>query len=112
MLLKLGASKIFDPAQADLSGISGKKGDLVVSKVVQKAFIDLNEGGVEAAAATYVGTYFNRCYSCFNFDYAGVVLTSVISQPPKDVVFNRPFIYYILYKKCIIFAGRVKNPKY
>ncbi|KAJ3644601.1 hypothetical protein Zmor_022321 [Zophobas morio] len=61
-----------------------------------KAFIDLNEGGVEAAAATYVG----------------VVLTSVISQPPKDVVFNRPFIYYILYKKCIIFAGRVKNPKY
>ncbi|KAJ3644600.1 hypothetical protein Zmor_022320 [Zophobas morio] len=58
-LQSLGASKIFDPAQADLSGISGKKGDLVVSKVVQKAFIDLNEGGVEAAAAT---CRFNFCH--------------------------------------------------
>lgn len=40
--------------EADLSGIAGEKGDLVISNIVQKSFIDVSEEGVEAAAATYI----------------------------------------------------------
>ena len=40
--------------EADLSGIAANKGDLTVGEVVQKTFIDVNEEGVEAAAATEV----------------------------------------------------------
>jgi serpin B len=49
--------KIFNETEADLSGISGEKGDLIVSQVAQKTFIDVSEEGVEAAAATFVGEY-------------------------------------------------------
>jgi serpin B len=53
--LQIGVTRIFDQGDVDLSGIAGVKGELVVNKVVQKSFIEVNEQGVEAAAATYVG---------------------------------------------------------
>lgn len=48
--------KAFTP-DADLSGIAGEKGDLSISKVLQKSFINVTESGTEAAAAT-AGIYF------------------------------------------------------
>jgi serpin B len=46
--------KIFDAQEADLSGIAGEKGALIVNEVAQKTFIGVNEEGVEAAAGTFV----------------------------------------------------------
>jgi serine protease inhibitor len=50
--LQLGVHRIFSDDDADLSGISGEKGDLLVNEILQKTFIDVSEEGVEAAAAT------------------------------------------------------------
>jgi serpin B len=55
----MGVNKAFDQSQADLSGIAGKKGDLIIDKIAQKTFIDVAEQGVEAAAADY---YCKRLY--------------------------------------------------
>uniref|UniRef100_A0A914VDW4 Serpin domain-containing protein n=1 Tax=Plectus sambesii TaxID=2011161 RepID=A0A914VDW4_9BILA len=50
-LSSLGMTDLFDPVMADLSKITGDK-DLVVSAVIHKAFIEVNEQGSEAAATT------------------------------------------------------------
>ena len=47
----MGMPLAFDSAEADFSGMTGKR-DLFLSAVVHKAFIDVNEEGTEAATAT------------------------------------------------------------
>ena len=47
----LGVHAAFDPGLADLSGMSDAT-PLAISQVVQKAMIDVNEQGIEAAAAS------------------------------------------------------------
>lgn len=52
---QLGIKAIFDPKNSGLNRIFQNEEPLVVSKAIQKAFIEVNEEGAEAAAAT--GTY-------------------------------------------------------
>ena len=51
ILIHMGMPDMFDERVADFSGVSGEK-DLHVSNIFHKSFIDVNEGGSEAAAAT------------------------------------------------------------
>lgn len=89
----MGVTDVFDMGSADLSGISGKR-DLFVSLVVQKAFIEVNEEGAEAAAAT--GAVMN--------------MRSMVIDP--EFLCNRPFYYMIRERSSgqVLFSGRVVNP--
>ena len=92
-LAKMGMPDAFGP-DADFSGIDGKK-DLYISAVVHKAFVDVNEEGTEAAAAT------------------GVVM-KLTSMPVSPRVFcaDHPFLFLIRHNSSgsILFIGRVVNP--
>jgi serpin B len=92
-LIGLGMSDMFSAGSADFSGINGKRG-LFVSEVVQKALIEVNEEGSEAAAATAVGMSFRS------------------TGGPKLFLANHPFIFYIRDKTTgmLLFQGRVVNP--
>jgi serpin B len=89
----LGMKKAF--GDADFSGISTSM-DLSISDVVHKTFLDLDENGTEAAAATAVEMR--------------------DSAAPIDIVnvsFDRPFIVSIVDKKTktLVFLGRILEPK-
>ena len=93
-LISLGMVDAFDPNKADFSGMDGKK-DLYISNVYHQAFVDVNEEGTEAAAAT------------------GLVVMQ--TSLPVDVVemnVNRPFIFLIYDQETesILFMGRILKP--
>jgi serpin B len=91
----LGARAAFDPDQADLSGIDGRR-DLYISDVFHKAFVKVDEKGTEAAAATG----------------AVVGVTSAPAQPPVEFKMDRPFLFAIRERQSglVLFAGRVVDP--
>jgi serpin B len=91
-LVEMGMPLAFSE-DADFSGIvSG--GGLRISTVIHKAFIDVDEVGTEAAAATAVGLNESEVPS-FSFRA------------------DRPFLYVIRDKKLgsILFQGRVSDPR-
>lgn len=96
-LQALGIARLFDDARADLSGMAGRPGDLAVSAVVHKAFVEVAEEGTEAAAATAVA-----------------VRMTAIRPPERHVVFraDRPFAYLIRETGTgtVLFAGVVARP--
>ena len=54
-LKNLGMTDVFDPKKADLSGIANiLLENLFVAKALQKAYVDVNEKGTEAAAVTAI----------------------------------------------------------
>jgi serpin B len=97
ILSELGMPAAFDPDRADFSGMSTQD-RVFISAVLHKAFVDVNEEGTEAAAATGVA----------------VGIKSAIS-PHEPIVFraDRPFLFLIVdnRSKSILFIGRVVNPR-
>jgi len=94
VLQSMGMTDAFS-RNADFSGMTGGK-DLFISAVVHKAYVDVNEEGTEAAAAT------------------GVTMKLLsIPAPPARFVADHPFMFLIQDNKTgnILFIGRVMNPK-
>ena len=93
-LALMGMPDAFDPELADFSAMVGHK-ELYISAVIHKAFLEVNEEGSEAAAAT------------------GVVVgvTSIAPSPPIFKA-DHPFVFFIRDNKSqsILFLGRVLNP--
>jgi serpin B len=92
-LAALGLTDAFDARLADFSGISAQP--LYISDVVHKAFVEVNEEGTEAAAAT------------------GVMMRATsIGAPPKTFRADRPFVFLIRENESgnILFMGRVADP--
>ena len=85
---------------ADFSKMS-KEVQLYISKVIHKAFIDVNEEGTEAAAATAVLMF---------------KTTNNEDNEPERYTFNadHPFIYIIQHKQtgAVLFMGSVDSPSY
>jgi serpin B len=71
--------------------------DLKIDEVIHKAFIEVNETGTEAAAATAVI----------------MVLKSALGEQPVRFIADHPFIYFIMDKTTggIVFMGRLVNPE-
>jgi serpin B len=82
---------------ADFSGIDGGTGYLYISLVIHKAFVDVNETGTEAAAATV----------------AVEALGMEPRQPPVVFHADHPFLFLICDNRSgsILFLGRLINPK-
>jgi serine protease inhibitor len=96
VLSDMGMGVAFDPDEADFSKINPEQ-QIFISMVKQQAYIDVNEEGTEAAAAT--------------------VVEMELTAMPDDLIYftvNRPFLFVIKEKdtNSIIFIGRVMKPGY
>ncbi|NXE15189.1 ILEU inhibitor, partial [Lophotis ruficrista] len=91
-LAAMGLLDVFDRDKADLSGMSGAR-DLFLSKIVHKAFVEVNEEGTEAAAAT-----------------AGIAMLCLAIE--EDFNADHPFLFFIRHNptQSILFVGRYASP--
>ena len=92
-LQALGLTLPFSSA-ADFSRLSAER--LRLDKVIQKAFIAVDEEGTEAAAATEIG---------------GVGMGR--SAPPVEMTIDHPFVYILRDRRdgSVLFMGRVITPR-
>ncbi|KAK9961519.1 hypothetical protein ABG768_009303 [Culter alburnus] len=89
LLISMGMEDVF--GNADLSGMSSNN-DLVLSKMIHKAFVEVNEEGTEAAAAT-----------------GDIIFTDSACQ---FFIADHPFLFFIRHNptKSILFYGRFCSP--
>jgi serpin B len=94
ILTEMGMPIAFTP-QADFSGIAGLQKNPWIDNVIHQSFVDVDEAGTEAAAATAV-----------------VMVESAAPENPVEVTIDRPFIFLIrdIETNSILFVGRVLNP--
>merc|ERR1712227_1056139 len=93
-LKNMGMSDMFEAGTADFSGIDGTK-NLYVAFVKQKVFIEVNEEGSEAAAASGMG-----------------MMMRSMPLPPEEFTVDHPFIFFIRDKLTgmLLFQGRISDP--
>nr|XP_055067485.1 leukocyte elastase inhibitor-like isoform X1 [Misgurnus anguillicaudatus] len=95
LLVKLGMVDAFEKGKANFSDLSHNN-DLVVSEVIHKTFVEVNEEGTEAAAAT------------------GMVCRTLMGRFGISKAFNadHPFLFFIRHNptNTILFYGRFCSP--
>jgi serpin B len=99
-LIQLGMPLAFDDEQADFTGIHVFKSPadrLLISNVFHKAFVEVDEKGTEAAAATAVS----------------MTRAGGAPQEPALFVVDRPFLFVLHDTRsgAVLFMGRVTEPK-
>ncbi|CAB1349649.1 unnamed protein product [Coregonus sp. 'balchen'] len=93
LLVSMGMTDAFDDSKSDFSGMSPSN-DLVLSEVIHKAFVEVNEEGTEAAGAT-----------------AAIMMMRCAMRTPKFVA-DHPFLFFIRHNptQSILFYGRYCSP--
>lgn len=97
----LGLKDAFDPKRADFSGMDGRAHWLCLSAVLHKAFVEVNETGTEAVAAT-LSMSLEAC---------------MVARPVTRKWFlfraDHPFLFLIRERATgsLLFMGRVVNPQ-
>ena len=101
-LKTLGLAEAFDRERADFRPIASTLFGLPIEELwiedaVQKAFIEVNEEGSEAAAATAI---------------IGAGVATSAPPPPVEITIDRPFIFLLRHSEtgAVLFMGRVLNP--
>ncbi|XP_075891846.1 leukocyte elastase inhibitor A-like [Nelusetta ayraudi] len=94
VLVSLGMVDAFSASLSDFTGMSPDQ-SLTLSDAVHKAYVEVNEKGTEAAAAT------------------GVVVSTTMYIPPKEFTADHPFLLFIQHNpsRSILFAGRYCSPE-
>ena len=103
-LMAMGIPDAFDDQAANFSGMDGQicrsRGDicLLISDVLHKAFVSVDEAGTEAAAATAV--------------IVGVTRAVIAEPEPIEMVVDRPFVFLIRDRTTgtLLFVGRMLEP--
>ena len=94
---ELGMPSAFGPAAADLTGFtdSPEGSGFYITTIAHKAFVEVNEEGSEAAAATAVVGGFRRA-----------------APAPAMFIANRPFLFAIRHQALglLLFLGRLTQP--
>ena len=97
VLKAMGMTDAFDANTADFSGMAGPKAGLRIDAVLHKAFLEVNEEGTEAAAATAV--------------VMRLETASISSRPPPVFQADHPFLFLIRdHSGNVLFLGRLSNP--
>jgi len=93
LLQKMGIIDAFIPWVANFSGMDGTK-DLFIDKALHQSFIEVNEEGTEAAAAT------------------SIIMALTATPDQNEFIADHPFIFLIQHKEtgALLFMGRVMNP--
>jgi serpin B len=93
MLESMGMKDAFSANLADFSGMTGDQ-SLFLSNVIHKAFVEVNEEGTEAAAAT------------------GAVMSLTMVKEKKVFLADHPFLFFIRDRESgsILFMGRFAVP--
>ena len=96
-LSAMGMPSAFSASAADFSGMDGQR-DLFISKVIHKAYVNVDEAGTEAAAATAI-----------------TMSPTAVLRPKQPAEFkaDHPFIYLLRETQsgAILFMGRYLGPQ-
>jgi serpin B len=95
-LKAMGLSDALNAGRADFSGIDGGAGHLYISEVIHRTWVQVDEEGTEAAAATAV-----------------VLKLGAAMRKPVEFKADRPFLFAIRDTKsgALLFLGRVADPR-
>jgi len=93
LLRDMGIIDAFLPGTADFSGMDGTR-NLFIGTALHQSFVEVNEEGTEAAAAT------------------AIIMEATAIPEFKEFIANHPFMFLIQHKEtgAILFMGKVINP--